>query len=303
MPDSSITRVFSSAPLLAIQAIGAVENLAGVTTAIITFETKYATRPTVLVSRVDRIAEQVPNPVMTFMSDVLEDTLDHRVVVTGLTPSTHYEFIIEANGALKVAKAFGDFFTATRRASVIFEKLQIFLEEDEDMAFATTLYDGGTGVQLLAPYKSDIKYLGTQTFRDPFPRIDLAFAPDEVRLLVGGFDTDTPFPWPFTGFDGIAFSTGPDILPPGTPDGPIYHDSDSTILSQFLTSFTLGQFASFGLQSNQFDFVTALNSRYVFEVSGRLEWQVFDNPETVRRAKAAAALLRRLRVTALIQGP
>jgi len=108
-----------------------------VSSVVIQFNTLFVTVPIVEVSRVYRIAQQVPNPVMAQFPIFGGLREVHRIEFRELEPFTHYQFNIKASGGpdggMGLAKSFGDFFTATRSGQVVFDNLQIVQEADEDM--------------------------------------------------------------------------------------------------------------------------------------------------------------------------
>src|SRR5450756_3162915 len=196
-------------PPKAMQRIDNIVAIPGVTTAVIRFTTPFATVPVVELSRADRIAEQVPNP--TFVRFPIFDGLQqvHKVEFDGLEPLTHYDFVIRAAGAPDdtLAKVTGDLYAATRSAHVLFDKLVILNRADEDMYFNIELYDGGNDYGILSRFLTDHRFLDGGTYDQPFPNIDLDFAPDSLRFSITGYDEDTPsFPG---GFDGFAHGPGP----------------------------------------------------------------------------------------------
>jgi len=273
-------------PPKAMQRIDNIVAIPGVTTAVIRFTTPFATVPVVELSRADRIAEQVPNP--TFVRFPIFDGLQqvHKVEFDGLEPLTHYDFVIRAAGAPDdtLAKVTGDLYTATRSAHVLFDKLVILNRADEDMYFNIELYDGGNDYGILSRFLTDHRFLDGGTYDQPFPNIDLDFAPDSLRFSITGYDEDTPsFPG---GFDGFAHGPGPDTLPPDMPDGNSYADNDSGILTGIVQTHELGQFATQSAQTIDFN-LNSFNVRFGYGIHGRIVFQVTDHPETVRRQRVA----------------
>jgi hypothetical protein len=273
-------------PPKAMQRIDNVVAVPGVTTAKIRFTTAFATVPIVELSRADRIAEQVPNP--TFVRFPIFDGSQqvHGVEFDGLTPLTHYDFVIKAVGGPDdtVARVSGDLYTATRSAHVLFDRLVILNRADEDMYFNIELYDGGNDYGILSRFLTDHRFLDGGTYDQPFPNIDLDFAPDSLRFSITGYDEDTPsFPGGFTGF---AHGPGPDTLPPDVPDGNRYADSDSGILTVIVQTHELGQFATQSTQTISFN-LNSFNVRFGYGIHGRIVFQVTDHPETVRRQRVA----------------
>jgi hypothetical protein len=283
--------VYTIDPPKAMQRIDNVVTGPGVTTATIKFTTAFATVPIVELSRADRIAEQVPNP--TFVRFPLFDGSQqvHGVEFDGLTPLTHYVFVIKAVGgpADNLAWVSGDLFTATRSAHVFFDKLVIFNRADEDMYFNIEVYDGGNDYGILSRFLTDHRFLDVSIYHQPFPNIDLDFAPDSLRFSITGFDEDTPT-IPFGGFDGFAHGPGPDTLPPSdVPDGNSYADNDTGILTQIVQTHELGQFATQDAQTISFN-LSSFNTRFGYLIHCRIVFQVTDHPETVRRQRLAARI-------------
>lgn len=281
----------------AMQAISNVSTNAGVSSVVIQFNTLFATVPIVEVSRVDRITQQVPNPVMVQFPILGGLREVHRIEFRELEPFTHYQFNIKASGGpdggLGLAKSFGDFFTATRSGQVVFDNLQIFQEADQDMYFNIEAYDGGGNYDILSRFLSDHKFLDRGDYNQPFPDIGLGFAPDSIRLSITGYNEDSPFPLPGTGFEGFAHGAGPNTLPPSVPDGNTYDDNDQAILTGIVRTLELGQFATPHAQTIPF-VLSSLNKRFGYSISGRIKYQVKDHPETLRRAHLAEAI-RQLR--------
>jgi hypothetical protein len=280
--------VYTIDPPKAMQRIDNVVAVPGVTTARIKFTTAFATVPIVELSRADRIAEQVPSP--TFVRfPIFDGSLQaHGVVFDGLTPLTHYDFVIKAAGGPDDTLAWvtGDLYTATRSAHVLFDRLVILNRAKEDMYFNIELYDGGNDYGILSRFLTDHRFLDGGTYNQPFPNIDLDFAPDSLRFSITGYDEDTPsFPGGFTGF---AHGPGPDTLSPDVPDGNSYADSDSGILTGIVQTHELGQFAQ-GAQTITFN-LNSFNTRFGYGIHGRIVFQVTDHPETARRQRVAAQI-------------
>jgi hypothetical protein len=282
--------VYTIDPPKAMQRIDNVVTGPGVTTATIKFTTAFATVPIVELSRADRVAEQVPNP--TFVRFPLFDGSQqvHGVEFDGLTPLTHYVFVIKAVGgpADNLAWVTGDLFTATRSARVFFDRLSINIRADADMYFNIEVYDGGNDYGILSRFLTGHRFLEGGTYDQPFPNIDLDFAPDSLRFSITGFDEDSPT-LPFGGFDGFAHGPGPDTLPPSdVPDGNSYADNDSGILTGIVQTHALGQVAQCP-QTITFN-LNSFNTRFGYGIHGRIVFQVTDHPETVRRQRLAARI-------------
>jgi hypothetical protein len=293
MPQSIPYIIPTIDPPKAMQRIGNVVAIPGVTTAIIRFETPFATVPVVELSRVDRIAEQVPNP--AFVRFPIFDGLQqvHKVEFDDLEPFTRYEFVIKAAGGLNdtlgLAKVTGDLFTATRSAHVFFDTLTILTRANEDMYFNIEVYDGGNDYGILSRFQTDHRFLDGGTYDQPFPAIDLDFAPDSLRVSILGYDEDSPsFPF-LGGFEGFAHGPGPDTLPPDVPDGNTYADNDQAIITGIVQTHELGQFATQSAQTIGFN-LNSINVRFGYGIHGRITFQVTDHPETVRRKRVADQL-------------
>lgn len=289
MPQSIPYIIPTIDPPKAMQRIDNVVAIPGVTTAIIRFTTPFATVPVIELSRVDRIAEQVANPI--FVRFPIFDGLQqvHKVEFDGLEPFTHYDFVIKAAGGSddRLAKVTGDLYTATRSAHVLFDRLVILNRAKEDMYFNIEVYDGGNDYGILSRFLTDHRFLDGGTYNQPFPGIDLDFAPDSLRFSILGYDEDTPsFPGGFTGF---AHGPGPDTLPPDVPDGNTYADSDSGILTVIVQTHELGQFATQSAQTIGFN-LNSFNVRFGYGIHGQITFQVTDHPETVRRQRVAAQI-------------
>ncbi|THD47118.1 MAG: hypothetical protein E8A46_24895 [Bradyrhizobium sp.] len=293
MPQSIPYIIPTIDPPKAMQRIDNVVAIPGVTTAVIRFTTPFATVPVVELSRADRIAEQVPNP--TFVRFPIFDGLQqvHKVEFDGLEPFTHYEFVIKAAGgldqALGLAKVTGDLFTATRSAHVFFDTLTILTRANEDMYFNIEVYDGGNDYGILSRFLTDHRFLDGGTYNQPFPTIDLDFAPDSLRFSILGYDEDSPsFPF-LDGFEGFAHGPGPDTLLPDVPDGNTYADNDQAIITGIVQTHELGQFATQSAQTIDFN-LNSINVRFGYGIHGRIIFQVTDHPETARRRRVADQL-------------
>jgi hypothetical protein len=277
----------------AMQAISNVSTNAGVSSVVIQFNTLFVTVPIVEVSRVDRIAQQVPKPVMAQFPIFGGLREVHRIEFRELEPFTHYQFNIKASGGpdggVGLAKSFGDFFTATRSGEVVFDNLQIVQEANQDMYFNIEAYDGGGNYDILSRFLSGHKFLDRGDYNQPFPDIALGFAPDSIRLSITGYNEDSPT-LGLGGFEGFGHGAGPDTLPPPTaPDGNTYYDNDQAIFTGIIQTLELGQFSTPGLQTIPF-VLSSINKRFGYDISGRIRYQVKDHPETLRRAHLAEAI-------------
>jgi hypothetical protein len=272
----------------AMQRIDDVVTIPGVSSVIIQFETLFATVPIVEVSRVDRISQQVPNPVLSQFPIFGGLRQFHRIEFRELEPFTHYQFDIKASGGpdggLGIAKVFDDFFTGTRSGQVLFDLLQIFQRADQDMYFNIEVYDGNGNNHILSRFLTGHKFLDRGQYDQPFPNINLGFAPDSLRFSITGYDTDESFS--LSGFQGYAHGKGPDTLPYSTPDGNSYVDNDQAILTGIVQTFELGQFPTNNKQTIPFS-LSSLNKRFGYGIEGRIVFQVTDHPETIRRARIA----------------
>lgn len=271
----------------AMQRIDQVKAVPGVSRVIIQFTTLFATVPIVEVSRVERIAQQVPNPVISQFPIFGGLRQVHTIEFRELDPLTHYQFSIKAaggpDGGVGIAKAFGDFFTGSRSGQVLFDTLHIFQRADRDMYFNIEIYDGTGGNHILSRFLTGHRFLDRGQYDQPIPNVNLNFAPDSLRFSITGYNTDQSFP---SGFGGFAHGPGPETLSYSVADGNSYADSDDAILTGIVQTVELGYFATKNTQTISF-VLSSINKRFGYSIEGRIVYQVKDHPKTIERARIA----------------
>jgi hypothetical protein len=271
----------------AMQRIDQVKAVPGVSRVIIQFTTLFATVPIVEVSRVERIAQQVPNPVVSQFPIFGGLRQVHTIEFRELDPFTHYQFSIKAaggpDGGVGIAKAFGDFFTGSRSGQVLFDTLHIVQRADRDMYFNIEIYDGTGANHILSRFLTGHRFLDRGQYDQPFPSVNLNFAPDSLRFSITGYNTDQSFP---SGFGGFAHGPGPETLSSGVADGNRYADSEDAILTGIVQTVELGHFATKNTQTIPF-VLSSLNKRFGYSIEGRIVYQVKDHPKTIERARIA----------------
>jgi hypothetical protein len=271
----------------AFQEIQNVQTTPGASRVIIEFTTRFPTVPVVEVSRVERIHHQVPNPVLATFPIFGGLRQTHRIEIPGLDPSTWHQFRIKAaggpEGGAGLAKVFGDFYTASRSARVMFDSLKIFQHADNDMWFRVVLYDWATesrvGPVLRLPPSGRI-HPGRGDLRQPFPSVTLGSRPDDLRIVLYGQneDDDWEFGGGFHGFGSMYSETLSSNVEDGTTDA----DNQDYIVMETTRTETLPQFPTPVKQSRPF-VLEALAKRFGFTLEGRIETTVMDHPETKRR--------------------
>ena len=204
----------------AMQRIDNLKITPGVSRVVIQFTTLFATVPIVELSRVERIAQQVPNPVLSQFPIFGGLRQVHTIEFRELEAFTHYQFNIKAaggpDGGSGIAKVFGDFFTGTRSGQILFDRLHIFQRADRDMYFNVEIYDGNGTNHILSRFLTGHRFLDRGQYDQPFPNVNLSFTPDSLRFSITGYNTDKSFP---SGFAGFAHGPGPDTLSYSVPDG------------------------------------------------------------------------------------
>lgn len=271
----------------AMQRIEDVRATPGASRVIIQFNTLFATVPVIEVSRVDRQLPQVPNPVFAQFPIFGGLRQIHTIEFRELDSFTHYRFTIKAaggpDGGVGIAQVFGDFFTGTRSGQILFDRLQIHQRGDRDMYFNIEIYDGTGANRILSRFLTGHRFLDRGQYDQPFPNVNLNFAPDSLRLSITGYNTDKSFP---SGFGGFAHGPGPETLPSSVADGNRYADSEDAILTGIVQTMELGHFATNNTQTIPF-VLSSINKRFGYSIEGRIIYQVKDHPKTIERARIA----------------
>ncbi len=271
----------------AMQRIDDLKVTPGASRVIIQFNTLFATVPVVEVSRVDRQLPQVPNPIFAQFPIFGGLRQVHTIEFRELDSFTQYRFNIKAaggpDGGVGLTQVFGDFFTGTRSGQILFDRLQIYQRGDRDMYFNIEIYDGTGANHILSRFLTGHRFLDVGQYDQPFPGVNLKFAPDSLRFSITGYNTDKSFP---SGFGGFAHGPGPETLSSGVADGNRYADNEDAILTGIIQTVELGHFATKTTQTIPFA-LNSINKRFGYSIEGRVIYQVKDHPKTIERARIA----------------
>lgn len=291
-PKNAILAVGKALPSLnLIQQIRDVTVRPGVNVVDIGFYTPWPTVPIVEVRRSERIHPQVPPKVHAVFPLLGGLRQVHLVRIEDLEPKTRYGFIIRAGGGpgsgIGLATATGRFYTGSRSARVVFEKLIILQVSDNEMVFKFALYDSRTeemiGQQRRLPAEGGKLESGRTTIHNPFPTITLPAAPPSVRLYVLGHEYDDDWEISF----GLP-AVGEPLVPTTTPTPRGIQASDDTIFGDALDTKRLGEFPA---PPQRQDFVLgAIDARFAYQLVGFIE-------STVRPYPLAAMPLERAELT------
>jgi hypothetical protein len=278
-PKDAIQAVANALPSLnLIQQIREVTVRPGVNTVKISFNTAWATVPMVEV-RSERLHPQVPPKVHVVFPVFLGLREHHRVEIEDLMSKTRYWFTVRAGGGpgsgIGVATATGEFYTGSRSARVVFEKLIILQGSDNEMVFKFGVYESKHNTLISEPMRLPARggrlHSGPTTIHNPFPTLTLPAAPPRVSLYVLGHEWDDD--WEIN--MGLA-PVGEPSVPTTAPTQVGIQASDDSIFGDDFAVRQLGE--SPGPPQRQEFALSALDARFAYQLLGFIESTVKPYP-------------------------